>query len=409
MMQDKKNLIYCTFFVVLIQLYNIQGFLGLGGLGRWIAVIIIAFSLIKAFQVVTTFKTDPFLKSINLLVLMFTLYWIYYILFGPTYKIYSSWPPTSLSKVNYIKHIYLSILPFYVIYFYAQKGVLTKKVLFSYTIIIFVSSCIAYISFYMGGSTFEESDLTNGYTNNEGYKFAVLLPLFFIIKKWRTPLMIISLILIILSLKRGAIVIGCFCFIAVLWSSMKNNKGLKKIGTIIASLLIVVGASISLIWFYEENKGFKNRIDITLDGYSSGRDEIAKSIVNSYINNQSEVAQIIGEGADATVGIAGNYAHNDWLEILINQGILGVIVYLIFFISWYKSWRNLRHYCPRNVSDAFIVIFIAFAMKTLFSMGYTSFGLATSLIISYCYITAQRNGYMNNSYESRKIIQSKVC
>ena len=57
-----------------------------------------------------------------------------------------------------------------------------------------------------------------------------------------------------------------------------------------------------------------------MEGGSSGRDELLTNSLDYYLNNESIIQQIFGLGANGTLSVAGNGAHNDWVELLVNQG-----------------------------------------------------------------------------------------
>ena len=78
-----------------------------------------------------------------------------------------------------------------------------------------------------------------------------------------------------------------------------------------------------------------------MEGDISGRDNIAKLIID-YHGTQANVFQIVfGSGSDGTLRLIGAYAHNDWLEILFNQGIVGIIMYVIYWISFLSNGWGL--------------------------------------------------------------------
>ena len=79
---------------------------------------------------------------------------------------------------------------------------------------------------------------------------------------------------------------------------------------------------------------------------------------------------MLGSGANATINIAGNYAHNDWLEIAVNNGLIGIVIYVVYWISLFKTCRNAKLY-PKYYLILTTFIIIVF-METLFSMSYNS-------------------------------------
>ena len=404
-MKASNSLKSCIAYIALIQFYNLQGLLGLGSAGRILAIAIIAFSLYKAINVIACYKSDAFIRTINCLLIVFTLYGIYYMAFGPQYIVTQFHSYGIISKFDYLKNIYLSILPFYVIYGYAQKGIFNPRVLLGLALFIIGCSIVSFFAFYTGIDTSNSVNVTDGITNNNGYKFVALIPLLYLTNKWRIPLMILCMVFIILSLKRGAILIGTISFILGLICIFKQAKGFKRFWLVFLIGVIIFTGCYAVSSFYEENAGFQRRVEDTIAGNTSGREDLVGYLWNHFRDNASIVDQLFGNGADSTVGIAGNYAHNDWLEILTNQGVFGVLLFALLFINWFMMWKRFKRICPRNVYYALGVALLVFFLKSIFSMAYTSFGVTTSIIVAYCYYIAQSKGYMrqNNHYASNRL------
>ena len=95
--------------------------------------------------------------------------------------------------------------------------------------------------------------------------------------------------------------------------------------------------------------------------------------------------QLFGGGANHTLIVTDNYAHNDWLEILINQGILGILVYLFY---WFKFWQEQR-FC-RNIKKlnlartSLTICILASFLMTIFSMSYGDLPIGMSMAIGIC-------------------------
>ena len=115
--------------------------------------------------------------------------------------------------------------------------------------------------------------------------------------------------------------------------------GYKRIR--IASLLQKVGISIillvSLIWA-ADSLDFYDIIESAtgdFDSGGSGRLDIwggALSIISNF-----SLETIFGYGYGATVSFLGIGAHNDFIEIFIDFGIIGLLLYLVFVYNMFKS------------------------------------------------------------------------
>jgi O-antigen ligase len=66
------------------------------------------------------------------------------------------------------------------------------------------------------------------------------------------------------------------------------------------------------------------------EGNLSGRTELYSSLWMYYKN--SDIKNLLfGYGFAQSIRFVGNTAHNDWLEILIGQGIMGISLYFFYF------------------------------------------------------------------------------
>ena len=185
----------------------------------------------------------------------------------------------------------------------------------------------------------------------------------------------------VLSIKRGAILVSSLAFIYMLLFALKNSSPSKKIATLVLFIALVGYGSIVIERMYENSVVFQHRVEHTLEGRTSGRDEIAENLLNIYLNSNI-LHLLFGYGADGTLKV-GNYAHNDWLEMLFDQGVLGFVAYFIFWISVFRLWR--REMIKKSDLGLFIgLIFICSFTKTLFSMWYSMANIFITMPLGYC-------------------------
>lgn len=79
------------------------------------------------------------------------------------------------------------------------------------------------------------------------------------------------------------------------------------------------------------------------------------------------MTQLFGRGTAQTVMIAGNYAHNDWLEFLTDNGLLGALLYLTTIVSLFFYRRKIQKGSPMRC--AFMIVLLFWFIKSIFSMG----------------------------------------
>ena len=127
---------------------------------------------------------------------------------------------------------------------------------------------------------------------------------------------------------------------------------------------------------------FNERLEYTLEGNSSGRDRLYSVFWRHFINESNPFLFLFGNGALATLTISFNAAHNDWLEIAINQGLLGILVYVYYWMMFYKTWKKSKF--DSEIYLATGLILLVFFMKTLFSMSYNDMTVYDTLCLGYC-------------------------
>ncbi len=186
-----------------------------------------------------------------------------------------------------------------------------------------------------------------------------------------------------MGMKRGAILIGSLSIVIFLYSNLKSSSGKRKAITLFFTIGIIIGAIYYISDMLQTNDYFVKRIEQTAEGNSSGRDIIYSSIWEAFLNEPNLLYFLFGHGANSTISVAGNFAHQDWLETIYNNGILGGIILLSFFIAFgltiYKQRRRFPSYMYYSF---FILLFISFS-KTMFSMSIQNLDIYQSLLLGY--------------------------
>ena len=118
----------CDWFILVFVVYYLQGVLypSGGALSTGLLGINLLVLIVCAIKIWQLPHHPPYIKGLNLLVLMFSIYGFALILFKPS-TIHYSVSGFSMSSYIYIKSIYLSILPIYAFYYFSLKGYLTAE------------------------------------------------------------------------------------------------------------------------------------------------------------------------------------------------------------------------------------------------------------------------------------------
>lgn len=204
-------------------------------------------------------------------------------------------------------------------------------------------------------------------TNNAGYTFLYVMPFLPLFLRKFKPAAFATLslvfIFVMLAAKRGAII----CMALMLLYAMKWYLGSKmSIKTVIVILLVIAGVYLGVQHFMAENEFLQERLEQTLEGNSSGRDVIYEKLWKTWLE-ADDMTQLFGRGTAQTVMIAGNYAHNDWLEFLTDNGLLGALLYLTTIVSLFFYRRKIQKGSPMRC--AFMIVLLFWFIKSIFSMG----------------------------------------
>lgn len=271
------------------------------------------------------------------------------------------------------KGVLISLLPFYPFYYFSIIGLLSNKILLQFFILILT---ISILQFFTNAQQIMFEQERDSIVNNLAYTFVGLIPFafFFRNKLLAYGAMLILIFFIITGAKRGAIVIGVLGFLFFIYYQMRIISKKNRWKGYVVSLIGIVVLSYFAIIFLESNEFLIKRLESLIEGDSSGRDEIYANIFNAWYNNYSVIYFLFGFGFAGSTALSGVglLAHNDWLELLSNFGLLGVSIYLFFFYAGYSSIKNQTWNDNRKI--IMLTILSIWFLTSLFSMGYTSDG-----------------------------------
>lgn len=274
----------------------------------------------------------------------------------------------NISTFLQFKGIAAFSLSLFIGYYSAYKyNSFSDKQLFIIGLIFFILSITR---FYYDKSLLLERYEREGITNNAAYFIVSSLTFLPIIinrhKIIGIIILFISTIILLIGLKRGAIA----CFTASIIFILYYYK--KHLALGIKSYILIIATAICLITYtthtFQSNSHIQKRIEKTLEGDSSGRDYLYNYLWD-YWSSDSGFTYFFGNGISQTVIIAGNYAHNDWLELLINNGLFGTLIYTIFLFLLLLYIKKMT--LPIHLKCSAFLCFIIWSIKTIVSMGYT--------------------------------------
>lgn len=388
-----KNLNRCDFFLLIWVIYYLQGIaypeggiISLALLG--VNLLISASCTLKVMQR----RNGPiYFRGLNMLMFLFTIYGFILVLMGPS-TLYYPISGKSMPSYNYIKSIYLSMLPIYPFYYYTKRGYLTAEHLRMWGVIFLASVTLSYFRTQREAleALIERGSKADEITNNSGYLFLSCLPLLVLFRKKpiiQFAFLAFMMAFIVMGMKRGAIAIGLASSVYFMWQAITKSKGKTRFLFIVLSISICIGSVLFFIHQMSSSDYMMKRIEDTLAGNSSGRDSLYTFFWKYFTEDASFIHYLIGRGANGTLEIYYNYAHNDWLEIAVNQGLLGIVVYAFYWFGFYKTWRLATNIDAKTILVITALIFFA---KTLFSMSYADMSYVSTSVLGYALATVNK-------------------
>lgn len=350
-------------------------------------------------KVVFSNNNSVYFVGLNLLLAMFVVYGAYLIIwFNPLdYHIHEP-------CYNYLKVILRSLLPIYAFYYFTKNGLISDKFLQTSIVLLFVLLVAEYFGNKqkMLAMALSINSKKDEIVNNVGYSFLMFLPACILLrnKGLRFLLGVASCIFILMAMKRGAVLIAIICLFLILIYEMKAMSSKKMVIWLITFPVGICICYLLLQHVYSESLLFQQRIEDTIAGHTSRRDDLFAYFLNLFWSEASPLQYVFGFGANATVKYYYNYAHNDWLEIAVNQGVFGLMIYMLYWIIFAKvAFVEARN---RSIKMALQMCFFICFFKTFFSMSYGSMPLPATFILGYC--LAQDK---NENIVQRKIFPGK--
>lgn len=369
-----------TLYTVIWCLYFLQGFIYADGsaIAKVLLILFVFYSIKYAVLVNIEFKINPFIKSINWLVMMFAIYGILRVVWGDD----GSWAYQN-DPTTYLKDYLISILPIYAFYYFARKGEINEDWFFY---MAFVFLLVAVMQFYREQTVRLATAWRKEVTNNTGYVFLGLIPCVIFIKKkpiYQFAFLSIVLVFILQSMKRGAILVAAVSLFFLLPDMIRATKGKSRLIVILLSIAILIGGFYYVTAVMMKSEYFMMRVEQTLDGDASKREDMYPMYYHYFTTHYDSIQQIFGGGADSTLRYMGDFAHNDWLELLLNQGIFGVILYLAYWINGAKYFMSYRKNTPVEINTIIGLAFFVCFVKSFFSMSINGMPLYTTSALGY--------------------------
>ena len=324
-----------------------------------------------------TISRNPYLRAVNLLLIMFTVYGLMSVaLYGAVVH--------HVPASEYFKRSYSSLLPIYVCYIYTKKGYLSIRIMQIWMVIMLVVGILA----YHRTQAENLANLMTGKetTNNSSYVLLALIPGMMLFHKKPVFLFLgvgVCSFYVLMGMKRGAVLIDAILIAMIVNHLLKSSKGaLYRFLTIISIIVGIVLLSNMIDNLLENSDFFNRRILQTQEGDTSQRDYLYSGLWDVFVNKSNVFNQIVGHGAWGTRKTFHAEAHNDWLQLLIDNGVLGIILFVNYWFHFFKESRSSK----RTELSRFclFLVFLLFFIKSFYSMSIMSMSIFATFFLGYC-------------------------
>ncbi len=175
---------------------------------------------------------------------------------------------------------------------------------------------------------------------NLAYNVLVFLPwLELISAKWMRRLGIgLVFCVVVVSMKRGAIIVLPIMLSTSL--AVKAIIGKKGGSAFIRNNIMLVLLLVGFLAVNQWTGGYlSERFSLESLASGSGRTQLYRYAIED-ISQRSLWDLLIGRGSGSSIQVLGTGVHNEWLEFFFSFGVIGVILYGLFFCS--LAWRVLQ-------------------------------------------------------------------
>jgi O-antigen ligase len=354
-------------------------------------------ALIFSIYTFLKFNLPTYFKVLFIFVFFLSVYGAYIAFLGE--DIYWQGGGRVVNSYDYFLWLSTSMLSSIVVYYFSSRNLLQDVEMKVFFLIAFVSSIYAF-QVFLNEKMIEAAKLglsDEEFTVTCVYSFLSLLP-FVVLLKRNVFLQFSSVCAIfiycVLGVKRGPIFLCIICSLFFVWNLLQGSSIKKKVYV----MLLLMGVSIGIYEFIlgqiENSPYFALRVEQTLAGDTSGRDSYGKNIIDYYLNHTNIREFFLGIGANQTLSVNVSFAHNDWLGILLEQGLVGVLLYLFYWFGFFMSWLK-----SKKCKDAFIALGILLLIgigKSLFSMYYLP--VTAEMIISSGFFAISLGYFLGKAY-----------
>lgn len=240
-------------------------------------------------------------------------------------------------------------------------------------ILIGIISSISFISLLW----FRSGKLSFSMVSNSYYALCLLPFFLFLVEKTSIKIIayIFTAIIVIFSGKRlGLIAFVIFLIINTLLEAIEKNKILEYLKLCVFIFISFFAFSYLYSIFAEiYDLRLLQRMTTIFDDGGSGRNEIYSEIWTG-MNSSSLISWIIGHGygSSANVILKHSTAHDDFLEILYDYGLISLMLFILYYVYLIKEGVSMRRskYKFANIYIGSVVISILLSLFSTYCVSY---------------------------------------
>ncbi len=288
--------------------------------------------------------------------------------------------------ISMFKGVLLTLMIFYPFYFFSYQNILKIKNLTSFLLLMIPLFILQY---YLNAEQILDERVSNklDVVNNASYLFVGLIPYVLLLKQKKivaTVIMLILIFFIIQSSKRGALFSGVIGLLFFVFFQLRTIEKKNRFKSYLYLSAAIIGISYFTFNVFKNNEYLTLRLENILEGESSGRDTIYFNLFYNWVQSDNFINLIFGFGFAASIQLSntGNFAHNDWLELLSNFGLFGVTIYFILFMAALKKVMSPNWIIEKRI--ILLVIVLIMLMNTLVYRFYSAGdGFLYSIMLAY--------------------------
>lgn len=209
--------------------------------------------------------------------------------------------------------------------------------------------CFAYlvmIGIFFSSLYADYSIKNKNYVITAVYYILCCMPFLFEVKNHRTRNVFLAILAVgvIMSFKRSALLVFACVILVLAISNLKKAQRKRVVNVLIVGCILFIAGVICLTTVAQNNTTLSNILGIWTRRFWEGnsRNTIQREVIRMFFD--SNVINIVfGHGYDAVLqeSIFNLSAHNDYLEILYDYGIVGFLLYAGIIVNLLKVAKSI--------------------------------------------------------------------